>query len=719
MGVAPTGSRVVDMALSALGVGLVTASGYLVPSRLVLVCGVITTLVEPRSVLGLAAMVLVLAAELVRRREPIVGVVSCGLVALASMRLGAGPFHGSTAIVGVVVCVALLIGAIANMERVAQRRTIAGSAVVCGLAISAITSFVWSGAAARRDVANGQRELLAGLDAFGRGEQTESQLQFLQAEESFAVARRRLSNPVGRATRFIPLVAQHREFALDLTRSGEELAAAASHAAARNGLNDIRLSNGTVDLRNFDRLESSLDRLDAAISQLRTQFDAPSPWLLPQLTTRLTRYQAQVADASESVDSARLAARALPLIFGETSQRRYLVAVGTTSESRGLGPFIGNWFELNINGGRISQGAAYRTGDLITRTLAAPPLRLDASADYLARYARFGAVWKDQNMSPLFWSNVTMSPDLVSTGKVIRQMYLAATGNDIDGVIVLTPASLRALLVITGPVTVEGWPTPIDATNAEQFLLFDQYRLDSPNRIDLLYETARATFEALVVRPAIPFRELATALTPSVSSGDLLVWSRHLAEHELLDTIDITGALPAVNGNDALLVVTNNASPNKIDSFLKRDVTYEVTYDVLTGATRGLLGVELVNSAPTSGLPDYIIGNGFGLPTGSNRTYLSIYSPLDLGAVMIDGALSAAMVEREGDYYVYSLFLDLAPGATRFVVLELNGVLDTGGYRITARPTSSVERTELAITTNDTPLTSGNWNRNITINHVV
>ena len=34
------------------------------------------------------------------------------------------------------------------------------------------------------------------------------------------------------------------------------------------------------------------------------------------------------------------------------------------------------------------------------------------------------------------------------------------------------------------------------------------------------------------------------------------------------------------------------------------------------------------NTAPATGYPDYVIGNIIGLPTGTNRTLLSVYSPL-------------------------------------------------------------------------------------------
>ena len=47
--------------------------------------------------------------------------------------------------------------------------------------------------------------------------------------------------------------------------------------------------------------------------------------------------------------------------------------------------------------------------------------------------------------------------------------------------------------------------------------------------------------------------------------------------------------------------------------------------------------VTLENRAPTSGLPDYVIGNVIGLPPGTNRSYVSIYSTLDLAGAWVGG----------------------------------------------------------------------------------
>jgi hypothetical protein len=114
--------------------------------------------------------------------------------------------------------------------------------------------------------------------------------------------------------------------------------------------------------------------------------------------------------------------------------------------------------------------------------------------------------------------------------------------------------------------------------------------------------------------------------------------------------------------------------------------------------------VTLTNSAPSAGLPRYVVGSPFGgddaPPVGTNRTYLSIYSPWTADEVLLDGRPATFERQREGDRYAYSLFVDVPPnGGTRTVRLSLGGRL-TGpeDYRLVVGTQPLVRPDRLGLT---------------------
>ena len=91
---------------------------------------------------------------------------------------------------------------------------------------------------------------------------------------------------------------------------------------------------------------------------------------------------------------------------------------------------------------------------------------------------------------------------------------------------------------------------------------------------------------------------------------------------------------------------------------------------------RATATILLENTAPASGRSDYLIGNTVGLPLGWNRSYVSIYSALVPTEVRLDGKPLDLGVERELGLNVVSDNIDIGPGATRRIDVDLEGGLD-------------------------------------------
>lgn len=282
-------------------------------------------------------------------------------------------------------------------------------------------------------------------------------------------------------------------------------------------------------------------------------------------------------------------------------------------------------------------------GNPKARRLAAPP-------DYTARYARF-----DPELS---WQNITMSPDFPSVAQAIASLYPQSGGRPVDGVIAVDPIGLAALLKVVGPVQVKEWPVPITADNAAQVLLFDQYvRLQGDARVDFLARVTDAVWQRLTTStPGVA--ELAQALSPVIAEKHIQVASTNPGEEGALERLGVAGAMAPVQG-DFLGVVTQNASASKIDWFLRRAVDYRARFDPASGEVRSTVRISLQNMAPSSGLPDYVIGSDTRppIPKGANKLYLSVYSPLALTGARVDGRPAGLESERERDRHVYSTYV--------------------------------------------------------------
>jgi hypothetical protein len=166
----------------------------------------------------------------------------------------------------------------------------------------------------------------------------------------------------------------------------------------------------------------------------------------------------------------------------------------------------------------------------------------------------------------------------------------------------------------------------------------------------------------------------------------------------------MAGELPALSGGDGVAVVVNNAAANKLDVYLERDVRYRATVDTATGQTTGTLEVTLKNDAPSEGLPSIVLDNAVGLPPGTNRALVTIYTALPVQSTSLDGQPVSFETGREQGWITSLVPVTLPPGGSQTITLEVTGTLDLhAGYRLSTRPQPLVapEHHALHVTSTD------------------
>jgi hypothetical protein len=270
--------------------------------------------------------------------------------------------------------------------------------------------------------------------------------------------------------------------------------------------------------------------------------------------------------------------------------------------------------------------------------------------------------------------------------QVARALY-DQTGHELPhGVLYLDPMGVAALLQLSGPVDVPGLPEPLSAYNAEPLLSTEIYALypESEQRDAVLNDAIDALFDALTARDLPGPRTVADALSPVVRGNHLSFSVADQQGEEFLEELGATGSFPpAVEGTDLLAVKTANAAPNKVDTYLRRDIAYEIEIDPTTGAVDATVRVTLVNEAPASGLPpvvgtnrQLIQGRRFASAPGTAIMTLALWSPLQVTEVTDTGFPTAVEMQQEFDQRVYSARVTIPPGQFRVLEYRLTGRVD-------------------------------------------
>jgi hypothetical protein len=630
---------------------------------------------------GWNALVIAVVSALIDSRQRWLGALVGALGVTALGRLGgAGPV-GLTALVTAAATGPMLWSAYRLQRRVVRRRirtvVLAGAAVAALAGLGALISVLTGAGPAQAAL----RHARAGVDAAKAGDEARATAELGESRRLFAAADGSFGAWFARPARAVPLASQQIDALGRMSEAGSHLATVAAEVAGRADYRSLAVVDGRIDPDRIAALEAPLAEVHGAITQAGDAVAGVDRlWLAPPIRERFDELVDEVVAAEHETSVALDAVRVAPDLLGARGPRHYFVAFTTPSESRGLGGFMGNWAELTVDDGRLDLTRSGRTADLVPRgrdperTLVAPP-------DYLARYG--------PNRPDTHPQDLTLSPDFPSVAAAMASVYpQTRMGRPIDGVVALDPYTLAAMLRLTGPVVVPGLAEPLSAGNAADYLLRRQYVEfgAEEERVDVLDDASRLAFEAFITHDGLKPAQLGAALGPMVDQRRLLLHSRHAGEQALFERLGADGAFWHPGESDFVAVVTHNGGNNKIDTFLRRDVTYRARWDPGSGGVEIAVTVRLRNEAPATGLPRDVIVNrpDSGQPPGVNWLWFNLYSLHDLEAVTVDGQPFELNRASELGVNVYHRYLAIPPGGERTVEARLRGTGTAGarGYAL-------------------------------------
>jgi hypothetical protein len=208
-------------------------------------------------------------------------------------------------------------------------------------------------------------------------------------------------------------------------------------------------------------------------------------------------------------------------------------------------------------------------------------------------------------------------------------------GVQVDGVISMNEHALANFMQVTGPVTIKD--RVISSTNAVEYVTRGVYQdYADPKQKDAavfaIIEKTFAKFQNGSVGPA----RLLQAFIPAIHSNNLHAWAKDSAVQKKIHNSPVGGSLENENKPTTAVALINGAG-NKLDAYVKASVTYEQGVCEADFPYRdSTMKVALNNTAPTSGLPEYVTTRfdlGTMKPKNPGATKMLVFVHTPLGSV--------------------------------------------------------------------------------------
>ena len=258
-------------------------------------------------------------------------------------------------------------------------------------------------------------------------------------------------------------------------------------------------------------------------------------------------------------------------------------------------------------------------------------------------------------------------------GQLAASMWQAETGQHVDGVMAVDVVALTQLLAVTGPVTLPDGKV-INSSNAEQFLLHDQYNglsYTGTNAAEAVREEqqgalAEAEFNALDTE-SLDLKTLSDALAGMVAGRHILVWSTDPATEDSWRATGVAGNLSA----DSTLVAVLNRGGNKLDPYLQVSCTLQIAGQGGSGTT-GTLTVRMVNTTPSG--QGYVGGPypGLGTVYGEYPGLLAVNLPAAARHLRVTEGNPASVLGVEGPAWVLVTPVDMKAGQSETDVIHFD-----------------------------------------------
>jgi hypothetical protein len=563
----------------------------------------------------------------------------------------------------------------------------------------------WVLLGARQDLEQARADSVVGRAALADRNLDAAEASFAAAADGFGDGAAALRNPAVRLAGLLPVLRPNLATTDALAVSGEAVAVAARDVLAevngQGGLGAYLPVDGRVPVDRLAALADVAAQADRRLADAVTTVDAaPADGLLGPVADARAGFVEELAQARDLVGAAADTSRALVTFLGADGPKRYLIGAQNPAELRGTGGYIGAYSVAELDDGALSLDRFIPVQQLTSLPISEIP---PPSQDFADRYNRFGGAG--------FWQAINATPDFPSAATAMVRLYERTEGTTLDGVIVVDPFALEALLALTGDVDVPEVGR-VTADDVVRVVSNEAYTRIAGNaqRKEILGGIASVALRRLLRGASDADADrLIEVLAPLGRDRHLLLHSTDAQVQAAFGRLELAGALPRPRATgDTVAVVVNNAAVNKVDYYVDRRVEQRVQLRP-DGSADVRLRVRFTNTAPASGPGTYVLGSQ--LPRLSAGDDLSLVS-LFCGRCRVTGATppltpkgirSGTTIERELGHTVASTLLTVPQGqrSSMTVTWRIADAWDPDGaacYRSTYVAQPTIRGTVLRVT---------------------
>lgn len=547
----------------------------------------------------------------------------------------------------------------------------------------------------------GRESVLAAQTALGERNFSTAETDLYEANSHFSQAEELLTSLEKIKLLQVRSVREQVLVGKDLLEIGQELSLAMADIAGlaanigsvtnREDLNFDSISEDEkvqllAGLTAFGKEMPALRQRQAAIDLVWSTLQQRNRWpMWNEVMAPLEQYLPMLDETFDYID---LAAETVPSVLGYPDGKTYLFLLLNNNEIRPSGGFIGTYGLVKVSNGEL---VSFDTDNIynldrtaIDRVFIDPP-------EPIKKYLR-----QDQ----WFMRDANWWPDYPTSVANIEDFYHleADPGEDIDGVIGITPDLLSDLLRLVGSITIADVTfTPENFFEELEYQVeFGYYKQGIPegDRKEIIGALAEELESRLFKLPAEKWKTLFDLLRENMDEKYVLLNFKDAAVQDVVLENNWGGVVKETS-EDYLQVVDANLAALKTDAVMKREISYSIV-PMADGHLRARTVVNYIHTSPA----DHF--------TSRYRTYTRLYVPEGSTLVKVQAGRDIIPLEKvdvfdEFGKTAYGLFFEVEVLQSKKVIFEYDlpdrilQEMEDGEYTLTVQKQSGIRELGLAL----------------------